>query len=105
MTANYLAPWTRVEHFAENLVGEAQREIGLGHPLWMKRLRAIAQRTDNDDVLFEVFEDSYSYALVHLTWRGAPSGLPDDPPVSLFLTLDEWVCQVMLPDHRNYVEV
>lgn len=46
-----------------------KKEVSFFHPLNWKKVRAIAHRTDCDDVLFEVLTGKRKYAVVHLTWR------------------------------------
>ncbi len=102
MTLNNLqSPWTAADHSAENLLNELHREIVCGHPLWGKQLRAIAQRTDSDDVLFEIEGTSPSYAEVHLTWTGKPASDMYFPVVKLFGSMDEWLREGMRPDHKK----
>lgn len=48
---------------------ELKKEVSFFHPLNWKNVRAIAHRTDCDDVLFEVLTGKWKYAVVHLTWR------------------------------------
>ena len=40
----------------------------IGHILASKILKSVARRQDNDDALFELDNDVYKYAVVHLTW-------------------------------------
>jgi hypothetical protein len=66
----FLPPWAKVGKYAFNLVRELERELHPNHVLWGHQFTAIAQRTDRDDVLFEVKNDVTRYAVVHLTWTG-----------------------------------
>jgi len=50
------------------MVVQLQREIPDGHLLSNKALKTIARRQDCDDVLFELINDEFIYAVVHLTW-------------------------------------
>ncbi|WP_190811668.1 hypothetical protein [Flagellimonas sp. S3867] len=50
----------------QNLSGQLEKEIGKSHILFDKKVKTLARRQDNDDVLFLV-EDN-SFAVVHLTW-------------------------------------
>ncbi len=103
MDADFKEPWVKVGQFADNLVHELRREVVLGHPLWSKDVRAIAQRIDSDDVLFEVVGDTTTYAVVHLSWRGSFESIPLFPEVKLFSSFDHWVHEGMNPDHGEFV--
>lgn len=58
-------PWFLTE---KDLTKQLQLEISNKHVLFSKPLKTIAQRQDRDDVLFELADDEYKYAVVHLTW-------------------------------------
>ena len=68
-----LKPWQPIDNpsFYET---ELKKEVNFFHPLNWKRIRAVAHRTDRDDVLFEVLNGSSKYVVVHLTWRKENSG-------------------------------
>ncbi len=51
---------------AASLEGELARELRSDHPLFGRRARALARRTDCDDVAFEV--EPGGLCVVHLTW-------------------------------------
>lgn len=60
-----LIPW----HFTDtDFTKQLEREINSKHILFGKKVKTIARRQDNDDVLFEVENASFKYAMVHLTW-------------------------------------
>ncbi len=72
--SNFLIPWysgisTKV---AEAMEAELERELIPGHVLYGKKVKTIARRQDNDDVLFEVFDADFKFAKVHLTWSMKP---------------------------------
>ena len=75
MRIEFKEPWIAVGDFASNLAREIEREVTEKHPLWRKSVRAVAQRTDSDDVLFVVEHENGAreYAVVHLTWSGEPA--------------------------------
>lgn len=70
------------------LEDEARREIGRGHVLWNKELRAIARRLDRDDVLFGL-RQTPQVASVHLTWSGKRES-PPWPSAVIYPTMLEW---------------
>lgn len=63
-----LEPWQTAVS-PEFYEAELKKEVSFFHPLNWKNVRAIAHRTDCDDVLFEVLNGKSKYAVVHLTWR------------------------------------
>lgn len=63
-----LEPWQLTDN-AAFYEKELKKEVSFFHPLNWKRVRAVAVRTDRDDVLFEVFSGGSKYAVVHLTWQ------------------------------------
>ena len=64
-TLHFLKPWHRDD---TDLTGQLRREINNKHTLYGKPVKTIARRQDNDDVLFEVDDSNFKYAMVHLTW-------------------------------------
>jgi hypothetical protein len=105
MAHEFKEPWTAVGEYALNLSNELEREITVGHPLWRKRSRAIAQRTDSDDVLFIIEQDGEApvYAVVHLTWSGEPESDARWPDTEIYHSLEEWVINRMVPDHDEFM--
>lgn len=60
-----LLPW----YFTDlDLSVQLRREINENHVLFGKLVKTIARRQDNDDVLFELDDTDFKYAVVHLTW-------------------------------------
>ena len=51
-----------------DLTEQLHKELSDVHILFAKSLKTIARRQDNDDVLFQLENDYYKYAVVHLTW-------------------------------------
>jgi hypothetical protein len=64
-TLHYLKPWHSDEI---DLAVQLHREINKEHILYGKSVKTVARRQDNDDVLFEVGNADFKYAMVHLTW-------------------------------------
>ncbi len=64
-TLHYLKPWYSDDI---DLTVQLHREINNKHILYGKPVKTIARRQDNDDVLFEVNDGDFKYAVVHLTW-------------------------------------
>lgn len=83
-TLHYLMPWHPDD---VDLTVQLRREINKKHILFGKTVKTIARRQDNDDVLFEVSNADYKYAMVHLTW--AQKTL-DDPKYPTTKTYKDW---------------
>ncbi len=93
-----LEPWTRVTN-AQGLEAELAREVLPGHRLHGRTtLKALARRTDCDDVLFG---DDTLVAVVHLTWGKQTD--PAYPSAMLYPSLDLWVVTRMNADHDAFV--
>lgn len=103
MQIEYLEPWMATGQFADNLVKTLEREVTENHVLWGIKSRAIAQRSDNDDVLFEIDGDIGKYAVVHLSWSGEPEPDPRWPETRVFATIKAWVDECMKIDHAEFV--
>jgi hypothetical protein len=106
MNIEFKEPWIAVGEFASNLARELEHEVTENHPLWNKKARALAQRTDSDDVLFalEHEESTPRYAVVHLTWSGEPELDPRWPDTQCYNSLEEWVRDRMMPDHAEFTD-
>jgi hypothetical protein len=92
-----LEPWAAVAN-ALGLEAELARELAPGHRLYGRAgLRAIARRTDCEDVLF--VSDAVA-VVVQLTW--AKEQEPTLPATELFASIDDWVTRRMNPDHDAF---
>jgi hypothetical protein len=92
-----LEPWTAVNN-ARGLETELERELVAGHRLYGRTgLRAVARRSDCDDVLF--VNDTIA-AVVHLTWANEADATY--PSAEIFSSIDEWVARRMDPDHDDF---
>jgi hypothetical protein len=96
-----LEPWRVIaDDRRSGIERELERELGVGHVLAGKTVRAVAARFDQDDILFEVVGDGY--AVVHLTWSGRRESEPAWPSTELFSSLQEFHDRRMMPDHDDY---
>ena len=95
----FLKPWKEVSaDQSVPLLRELEIEVAPGHPLYGVKLKAIAQSTQADDVLFQ-FEDG-RVADVHLTYRRAAESFPW-PHHEVYPSLEEWMQQAMIEDHED----
>jgi hypothetical protein len=51
-----------------DLTKQLHKEISRKHVLFSRPLKTIGRRQDNDDVLFQLENGDFKYAVVHLTW-------------------------------------
>ncbi len=84
----FSTPWEPVQD-GSKLEAELAKEIGKLHPLYGKRLRAVAKRIDRDDV---IFAGSDCIALVHLTWKKETD--PRWPSTYLFDNVEDLAAQL-----------
>ena len=92
-----LEPWSAVTN-ARGLEAELARELVPGHRLHGRpNLRAVARRSDCDDVLF--LSDTIG-AVVHLTWAKEPD--PQSPTTEIFSSIEDFVSRRMNPDHDAF---
>jgi hypothetical protein len=103
MTRFRSKPWAQVTQHAANLEAELRKEVAPGHPLYMLGARAVAQRIDADDVLFEVDSPDFRYAVVHLCWTVEPEHDPRFPHTEAFASFQEWSENRMKPDSREFL--
>jgi hypothetical protein len=92
-----LEPWHGVNS-PEHLEEELARELAPGHRLHGRRLRAVARRSDREDVLFV---GDTLVAVVQLTWADATGPLL--PLADIYPSVDLWVTQRMNLDHDELV--
>jgi hypothetical protein len=84
-------PWRALSPEREEIMElQLQHELAPGHVLYGRRLRAVAERIDRDDVLFELIAPQNQLARVHLTWSRNQQSNPY-PTTKLFLSWEEWV--------------
>lgn len=98
---SFLPPWAAVRDHADNLVKELYKELTAWHPLYSMKARAIAQRMDTDDVLFEVDSPDFRYAVVHLSWSDVPEHDSRWPTTEVFDTFQHWIDGRMMPDNQQ----
>jgi len=102
----FLEPWYASSAAAvASLERELERELALNprHPLHSVKMRAVAQRGDCDDVLFELTGHASQLAVVHLTWSQGSETRPQWPKTTLFASWAEWIA-AMERDHHGWSE-
>jgi hypothetical protein len=91
-----LSPWTELTN-AAGVEAELERELVGGHRLFGRKLRAVARRSDCEDVLFVGAELA---AVVHLTWAKEVS--PDSPSADIYPSVEDWAERGMQIDHQEF---
>src|SRR5664279_2934243 len=101
---SWIDPWVPIsERGREAYENELKMELGLDHPLYGVKARAIARTCHTDDILFHLKDHPIAeYAVVPLTFRGRLESSPQWPSVILYRDLEHWVTQRMLRDAANY---
>ena len=103
-TTEFIEPWFPIEEYPESNKGameeEAEKEIATGHPLYGKKLHAIARREDKDDVLFRVGTQD-KVAVLHLTWSGHAEA-EGYPCTAIYESLSMFISTRMKEDVESY---
>ena len=96
----FLEPWERFAPGEANaFLLELERELSHGHPLHGAKLVPLGHSGAADDALFEMGEGRV--VQVHLTFS-LRAEQPPFPRHRIYSTTDEWVQQVMLPEHEGH---
>ncbi len=97
-----LEPWIviRDDRRSELLVGQVRSDLPPSHPFYGAGLKAVAERSDRDDVLFEIEGGQETLAVVHLTWHKETD--PRWPSTRLFDSWEQWTQDEMLPANLEY---
>lgn len=96
---HYLKPW----HLnSTDLTDQLHKEINKKHILYNKVVKTIARRQDNDDVLFEVDNGDFKYAVVHMTWTQKASEDPRYPRTETFKNWQEVYENRIIKDHQGW---
>ncbi|MEW5820946.1 MAG: hypothetical protein AB1782_12210 [Cyanobacteriota bacterium] len=100
---NYIwkEPWYCVDEFGDAFARALHREIGnIKHPLYNIKAKAIARRTDCDDVLFKLYDYEYDFAVVHLTYCTNKETDHNWPAIHLIKNRDK-LNDFLEAEHRN----
>jgi hypothetical protein len=98
-------PWQAVSpDRASRLTSQLQRELSKEHVLSGVKTRAVAMRTNRDDVLFELIDHVSPLAVVHLTWSQKAQSDARWPTTHFFANWDDWVRERLIPDSAEFRE-
>jgi hypothetical protein len=98
----FIEPWHSIEEGSKQLEQEVYNEFGENHLLHGSKLKAIARRYDQDDVLFQILDDTKRYAVIHLTWSGSQEMDGKWPSTKIFSDIHEWVISGMINDSKLF---
>lgn len=98
-TAVLPLPWFRTK---SDFTRQLSLEISSSHVLYGKEVRSIAKREDNDDVLFQVMNTAFEYAVVHLTWTSNDHSSGVFPYTELYTDWRELYENRLLTDSLDY---
>lgn len=104
MPIEFLEPWVALEANAEFIQRELVAEVGTGHLLYGREMRAVARREDCDDVLFVSTDEPPLVAVVHLTYARRPETDPRFPSTTIFESIEQWIERGMKSDHKDYFD-
>jgi hypothetical protein len=100
----FCEPWRGLSGNPSAFEKELVLEVGRGHILFGRKMCAVANRQDNDDVLF-VSDDVLPeiVAVVQLTWSSRTETNPRWPTTVLYDSVELWVEHGMMVDHDKSV--
>ncbi len=100
----WIDPWIPVSDRGRDAYNnELSTEVGLDHPLYGVRAKAVGRTCNTDDILFQLKDHPIAeFAVVHLTFRGKPENGPQWPSVTLYRDLEHFVTARMLRDAAAY---
>jgi hypothetical protein len=98
---NLLIPWHSTKG-SSRLDAQLARELPSGHALEGISVRAVAERQDCDDVLFQLNDGSGRVAVVHLTYSVNVDARW--PETDFFPSLEAWETLRMQPDHQDFCD-
>ena len=82
----YKNPWYETD---QDLTQQLKLEIASNHVLADKKVKTIARRDDNDDVLYKILDKDSTFAIVHLTWKQSKHTDTIWPKTRIFKSLQE----------------
>ena len=99
---NWLEPWDSLTVESNYFEKELYREVSEQHILFNKTVTALGRRYDCDDVLFEIHNSVFNFAVVHLTYSSRREEEQRYPRTKTYKDLNHWINECMIPDHSEY---
>jgi len=103
LNIDWLEPWDKLHIDSISFENELYKEIGTSHILNGKGVTAIGRRYDCDDILFQVYDAEFKYAVVHLTFSTEREENPIFPYTTIYMDLNDWINRGMKPDNEEYL--
>lgn len=97
---DWLEPWDSLCTEGSSFEQELYKELGENHVLYSRKVTAIGRRYDRDDLLFEINDIEFKFAVVHLTFSGKDES-GTYPRIKLYKDLDDWINRCMIPEHNE----
>ncbi|MFT3823956.1 MAG: hypothetical protein QM731_08545 [Chitinophagaceae bacterium] len=98
----YLKPWLQIIAHNESFEDALQKEISPKHFLYKRKLSIIGRRSDNDEILVEIEDCEYQFAIVHLTYGQHIDANTGYLGTELFKNWLELYNNKIVPDHERY---
>jgi len=99
----WILPWRAISPAGRDAYKlELRLEVTPGHPLYDVDVTPVARRCDTDDILLELHHHPAQFAVVHLTFIGAPESKSHWPSITLYSNIEHWVSRRMMPDAAYY---
>ena len=104
MTLDWLHPWRSVDDWTPDQRRRTEKqlkvEVGPDHPLHNSPVTILGVRSDCDDTLFKLNDETGRIAVVHLTFGQSQQPMPW-PETRFFASIDDFVATQMRPDHEE----
>jgi hypothetical protein len=102
--SKYLKPWYETGDNKAFFENELAKEINSNHPLFNKAVEAIAYSRMQDDVLFKINDDTFEYAVVHLTYSKTVEKSPKYPATKFYKNWQNVYDECIAVDHKEWSE-
>ena len=99
----FLEPWVQLVSDHEAFAKQLQKEVSSKHVLYGKTIKVIGRRQDNDDVLIELEDERFRFAVVHLTWAKQANENRMFPRTQLFTSWIDVYNNRIVADHEEYM--
>ena len=92
-------PWYWTD---QDLNDQLASELSSRHLLYKKKVQTLARRNDNDDVLYQVANTDFEFAVVHLTWSESIDREGKWPTVKTYKDWKDLYENRIIVDHKDY---
>jgi len=92
-------PWYWTD---QDLNDQLASDLSSKHFLYKKTVQTLARREDNDDVLYQVANTDFEFAVVHLTWSKSIDREGKWPAVKTYKDWKDLYENRIIVDHQDY---